>query len=370
MKQKESRKERLGRLHSEVEELYQDMDVGSPQNDRLLGVPMLMPGEAFSSWCWRIQYALKISERSLLSILGLTSPAFVVDMGCVNVDWSFIAHMVMQPVNSFDSLTFSPKMFTANTELACLTTRPLSKRPIYRYCETCLRNDSVPHIRQFWRLACAYVCPRHGSILRDLCPSCHEPLALPVGNPRHLKNPTLRECPHCGSDLCNVEAGFFPTKLQYLVLARQMELVKLITNGSTLMETTAGDWTEKGFVFETTNGGVIELTSDQNAQRLCITMFASLFERLTDGESEAQSAINRNLLRVQLPMANLAIGLDGWALFGKEAGAIPGFLIGRQDLWSGTYWWSLDRADPLLKSPGYEKSDYIAAAAWVTGLSA
>lgn len=141
----------------------------------------------------------------------------------------------MHTTHSLEALTWPRKSLLSDPRYCCLTTIPLRRRPIFRYCEICLRNDPTPYIRLLWRLACAYVCPTHGTVLRELCPKCHQAFELSPYKP----NPSsrqLRHCQACGADLCDVESSVLPEDLRYLMLARQAELLKLIAAESRIME--------------------------------------------------------------------------------------------------------------------------------------
>lgn len=65
-----------------------------------------------------------------------------------------------------------------------------------QFCPDCLRTDTVPYFRRVWRLAFVTVCTTHGTLLRDRCPDCGEPVHQHRAmSPRH--------CYSCGANLCS-----------------------------------------------------------------------------------------------------------------------------------------------------------------------
>jgi hypothetical protein len=74
-----------------------------------------------------------------------------------------------------------------------------------QFCPRCLRNDRVPYFRKSWRVALNTVCPVHGNLLLDRCPSCGASIALHRAdmNGRAIDEQLLRCCHACGFELSN-----------------------------------------------------------------------------------------------------------------------------------------------------------------------
>jgi hypothetical protein len=73
------------------------------------------------------------------------------------------------------------------------------KRPMV--CSDCLRENS--YCRKFWDLPVVTVCPRHHSLLLDVCPNCRERITW--------NRKSVSRC-HCGCDWRETRSTYF-TKL-------------------------------------------------------------------------------------------------------------------------------------------------------------
>lgn len=271
----ESRRAKLSRLRGSLSPLYQPTGESQPSDFRRLpGTPRFLPGEAFSSWQWRIQTFLQVPTKALQSALGIDAPANWVDAGRYHLHLQHIAHAVMQSTESLEPLLWPRESLLADSRLACLTSSLVRRRPIIRYCELCLRSDSTPYIRQLWRLACAYICPQHGTILRELCPTCQQAFKMPAYKHGCGDRP-LRQCHACGNDLCVTSPATLPGELGYFVLGRQTELLQFVSAESRLAETWDNLQASSEYSFSNEISGLIDLKSEQSARML--------FKRLLGG---------------------------------------------------------------------------------------
>lgn len=101
------------------------------------------------------------------------------------------------------------------------------RQPKYRWCPKCLKQDPVPYLRWYWRLAALQWCPRHQVRLSESCPACGAPLLLHISRlvavGAHGQASTLADCDRCGMSLCgnapyrNVEKDAQKASLELLL---------------------------------------------------------------------------------------------------------------------------------------------------------
>lgn len=337
--------QQIHELHNKLQERLARLgDTWVPKHGRLLGVPPPQPAEAFSSWVWRIAASLHMPLGAVLDCLGLEAPPFWVDSGHAALDLDSLAGTVMMDASSLEGFGWAASSPLSRVEFACLTTDPLQRRPIFRYCEHCLREDARPHIRRLWRLAHAYVCPTHGTLLRDHCPKCHGRLDL--GRSPSAVSHSLRTCLHCGADLCQVESHRLPEHLHFKLLAHQMELLHLISACG--RPVSASHWAPAAPVTALqTTSGVVDLTAPENVAILFRQLMTGYFSRIPSPpeESERLDAL-RAFLRYWATSVNfhdsapLAVGLDLMKVFTwEEADAFRKRVNRCQDLQAGTFGW-------------------------------
>lgn len=343
-----------------------------PRHGRLLGAPPLILTEAFSSWCWRIAAQSRIPIRQVLTCIGVSAPSFWLDCGRIDADWKRVAIATMSGVDAIDPLRWASGSILATKEFACLTTVPLARRPIYRYCDECLRSDPIPYIRRLWRFAGAYICPDHGNILRDRCPKCRKYIDLS----RHVGRAPgpIRRCSACGEDLCATSPAFLPDDLCCWVLAKQTELLRLV-NASATNTTSEPYWypTPASNTVIANDKGIIDPWCRANVH----AMFSQIFAAYVDAHPstmDREQAINE--LRAYLRFTNwpqdnessssFALGLDGINMFGKLAPKIATHLRSYQSIAESTYWWQFDRGVPFERRHAMKKRTLSAAFRWAT----
>lgn len=345
----------------------------APTHDRLLGTPAPLPAETFSSWCWRIAAHFNIPIRAVLKHFSIAAPSFWVDSGHFVPDLQIIARVAMIPVETLVDLAWAPKSILAKNEFACLTTDPLSQRPIYRYCRACLNQDPIPYFRRLWRLGCAYLCPIHGEVLRDRCPRCHAPIDLSQDGLRGIRR--VRMCGRCGGDLCLGIQAQLPEDIYCTLLAHQSETLHQIAGSYPFPSEEY--WHEKGAPYRYERSyrtGEIDPSFRQNILNLLQQLLAAYMEVHYESSTRSQCVqdITKKLFVWKLDrgkrfQAALAIGLDGERIFGGAARLISTHLKTSQSLSSGTYWWPADRGAPFEKRREFDAELFWVAVGWIEG---
>lgn len=326
-----------------------------PEFPRMLGAPAPLAGEAFSSWCWRAARRFQVSVRAFLRLWGLGEASFWVDSGHRALDAGALAASLGWPPESLAQFAWPQASVLADPEFACLTTGPLFRRPIHRYCGACLGGGGVLYFRQGWRMAHAFLCPVHRALLRDRCPRCLARIDLgrwPVGVGRGgTVERGLRVCPRCRVDLCSAAPATVPPELETLLLARQRQFDGWIRETVEEPDTTPFD---QGLGLERSAGGLVD--PNESRHRAVLTL---ALHRLCDGWGQAGGA--RARLRGHLrpvtggaagdPAApRLLAGLDGPRLFGDAAAALGLRLRVAGTPAGGAFWtpteesWTDDRA--------------------------
>lgn len=63
-------------------------------------------------------------------------------------------------------------------------------------CPECLRTDAIPYWRMSWRLSTTTICPKHRTLLVDLCPDCGASMSI-----NGARSVDLRRCENCARSL-------------------------------------------------------------------------------------------------------------------------------------------------------------------------
>lgn len=369
MTRRKSRKEQLSRLRNNLSPLY----VGTqkphgPDTRRLPGAPKPLPGESFSSWHWRLQAFLRLPTKVLRTTLGVDALPYWIDTGACRLNIERMAYAVMHTTKSLEVLTWPQGSMLSDPRYCCLTTIPLRRRHIIRYCEVCLRTDRASYIRTLWRIACAYLCPTHGAVLRELCPSCHQPFELPTYAPNQSSR-QLRRCHACGADLCDVESSVLPEDLRYLVLARQAELLQLVAAKSNLLEVWPDLRAQEAHRFGSEASGLVDMETEQNVRMLFARVVSSSLGQTKQTVPQSKRTLDSYLLKISVreqggKTSSLPVAFDGSKVFGEHAMAVCKHLVGRQDLWGGTHWWSLEYMRFMMNGEIFETRDFEKAPEW------
>lgn len=369
-----SRKEQLARLRSSLNQLYlPDPENASQNMERLLGCPAPLPGEAFSSWRSRVQNLLRIPTRALNSALGIDTPIGWADTELSTRQIERLAQIVAHTRVSLDPFTWPKGSLLSSPHYLCLTTTPLRRRPIFRYCEVCLRNDRTPYIRQLWRISCMYLCPKHGTILRELCPQCHHPYESPKYDQRHSTE-QFRRCQSCRADLCNVESSSLPDKLRYFVLTRQAEILELIAGKSRLMRYWEDLEEQKSYRFGDEQSGIADMHDERNVRMLFARLLSQHLPQTKPFIGKERSTLDKYLVKVQInkregKSSSVPVALDGQVVFGHHADEMCKHLIGRQDIWGGTLFWTDEYMQSTFDFSIFKPKDFADAAEWANKLA-
>jgi len=361
-----SRRLRLERLAENLAQRTFGIETWIPRHDRLVGAPPLLPGEALSSWFFRIQVHFGVSAPALRQALGLTSPLHWLDVGGDGLALEPISSMVMQSAESLQALAWPEFTTDCLYVLACLTTLPLERQPVVRYCEHCLQEDSEPYFRQFWRFTFAYCCPLHGSVLRDHCPHCKVPLGTSYFRP-NIRRGSLRNCSNCMGDLTVVKSTMLPPDMLYQLIGTQMELGNLVKPGAEFVKLAMGQMQGGNFDYGRSKG-VIDGASEKSARKLYATMISGVLPSLKAGG--LRSRLSPYLMKRDIGVHRaVALGLDGWSIFGNKAATLPLSLSRAQVISSGTFWWSTHHQEEIFQlMPTCREDVLMGGVLWVERL--
>lgn len=321
-----------------------------PENNRLYGVPGILPGEVFSSWCWRIAVHLGKHIETVLKIWGIAVPSFWLDFGIVKLDLKRLAASTMFSMENFEDFRRLQSTALSYPEFACLTTEPLNQLPIYRYCEQCLSTDPKPYIRYEWRISTNYICMKHGTILRERCPHCQARIDLSRFKKYafyKMKKDTfsIRLCQQCGADLCSTKSAYLPDRLFPNVLLFQEEMLSCLFGKQNPL---CDEWGHPEF-FEEINKS--QLTKEQMWSYFQLPAFTNLLQTLHHLSLKNAAAtvtpnkliISRSLkilisAKIQNGPTYIFYAIDGRRIFKNKSGLIASYIMECQDLLGSTSW--------------------------------
>lgn len=195
---------------------------------RLLHVAMPLPDEPFDSWVEFMAHSYGATVGEMARALGLSGSESAPGAGSQSLRaWS--TELEPQQLRNLELTTgrsgdefraMTRTTFAANAIRLTPQGRISASCPATgvaaRYCPECLA-DSGGRWRLSWQFPFGFACPRHKSILVDMCPGCGQPprlLAHPltlVPEPGRCHNRPAAESPalraRCGADLTSSE-GF------------------------------------------------------------------------------------------------------------------------------------------------------------------
>lgn len=348
-----STRQKIIQTHEELTRYLESLgETWKPSHDRILGVPKPLPDEVFSSWCWRTALKTGLPLKTLLAQYGITVPSFWVDAGRVKIDVLRIASITMVEPEHILGMMFSSKSVIGDIEFSYLTTEPLARRPIYRYCHECLKGDQIPYIRKRWRLAHNHLCGIHKNVLRDHCPSCKA--RLDVSQRAKCKPSTLLFCNECGANLSDSIAVQLPSNLNLCLSAYQIDLDMLINPEL---------WSYQGRGLTLNNdrwegaarraGITIDLNNESNVFRLfamLMDMHGRTFHEeiwyLGCCEGVRQRSKSLTAINASKRLEVKAIGLDMQRVLGKTNSDLIGEYLSKchdltYGMWLRTYLYSL-----------------------------
>lgn len=178
------------------------------------GRPRLLPNESFSSWFGRLAAANGLQPRELFRAALPGTYLFAPDMDrAPPLDLlSSLTQRTGIDAGTLRRATFdrwAGRLFDNDDGRRKLHwappagTRAHARSFGQQFCPRCLAEDTAPYFRMAWRLSFVTGCERHGILLADRCPGCHEPIhPLRITRGKH----SVR-CHKCSLDLCSVVTG-------------------------------------------------------------------------------------------------------------------------------------------------------------------
>lgn len=336
-----------------------------PQHPRLLGVPQIQSGEAFSSWVLRVSMQSKIPLKKLLQILSVKSPTFQVDCGAEKVDFDAIARLTMLSPKLFRGFQAVYEQLACEQEFTCLTTEPLFMRPIYRYCSDCLITDSTPFFRQMWRYSFCYLCPEHRNILRDNCPHCNCRIDLNIINCSSNMRKSLRFCMNCGQDLCHGKSQWLPELVYLKLLFQQKKLFQTIGYKNQMLDHRIRISACNQFDIGQTQMRTINHLTYQ------IMRIGDFTNNHLFPVEQRRKDLRKYLHKIKFVRnkeeITLAYAMDGHALFGADANVLGSYFIRIQNLSAGTIWWPKNVGISFSDINNFSIKKCLRADRWVKG---
>ena len=374
MTSESGRAAQIARLYKSLNRFQVNERQQTEQSPHLIGAPAPQLGEAFSSWCYRLQQTFRLPMKNLRAMLFLPQkiPLFWADVALSATSADRIAGLTRSHSSLFEQFSYAAGSLLSQPEFSCLTCAPLERLPLYRYCPDCWRADAIPYLRMYWRFSFCYFCSEHQVVLRDHCPKCQ---ALFV--PKFGSDLPLDCCPRCHESLSKSNGRAVPSALWNLAQSSQAEFRRLAAMGrsSRLLEVQPSVKIAEAVAPLVGNEGRIDASNIANHRLLWEHLLAGLQE--TD-VLEARAVFARvQLLRFLLgndvllaegAVQALAWGVDGQALFGCHAQELMAYLRGEQILERGTHWHPRDSGLHPMAESGSMHSTGAAAIAWINRL--
>ena len=331
--------EALGELASTYGESW------NPRVARAYDFPAPLPGEAVSSWLIRYAIRKNSSPGKILDWIGVSwqKPVYWLDFDQGALPWDYLGKLTSTPATTLRELVPENGELLLGPALLCMHTDPMRMLPHLRYCPQCLGGDSIPYYRTSWRLASTWICQKHGCVMHDYCPVCHQTLFWNFSARNRISIQDLRMCHHCGADLCAAKTeDSLPFWLKAELSAIQKEFAHIL-----------GCYDDRD-TFPTPPS---ESTSNPDCRPMTSEM---AFEKLTQ--------IIRILdfsPKADFPGPYVGVGIEAKALFGQATGQICSSVMGQQNLFGTTLWWP---GENLLKNALREKwanADFDRTKQWV-----
>lgn len=175
---------------------------------RLFGTPPILPSEALSCWLGRIASRHRLSLDQFCKLAGLKRAIHLYDFHVDNLETRLapLAHLIGQEPKVLTQAVRPTFRIPTGRHLRALTHRPFGQRmqPHLGYCPDCLAEDTIPYLRQSWRLSTTAVCDRHQVYLKESCGYCG--LGIHPGRVQRTKalvyvSRIAAHCPSCLGDL-------------------------------------------------------------------------------------------------------------------------------------------------------------------------
>lgn len=298
-----------------------------PKRKRIFGIAEPMPGEVFSSWVHRSSITSRLPLKKLKSIWRIRSSLYWIDCRAMPLDVEPISAVI----NHLHIERVSDTLWPLQTYLRkwrglSLTSEPLERRPIYRYCAECLKGDEIPFFRKAWRLAFNYVCVEHGVLLRNSCPACNKKIDLNRERVnKTFDRPTLilRYCQFCGADLCLANPLSLSSSMYDLLIEGQYKMQILLFDASKREDTSNQDQ-----VFGPA------WTGDLLKELVCQVELRRLTKEPLDHVDHYITRVHSRTLRSKMLLA----GVNGVRLFGENSERVKTCLLKQNQVSINTYW--------------------------------
>jgi hypothetical protein len=226
---------------------------------RLLHRPKPIAGESFYGYLLRLAEANGyVSDRWITELAGIEGR-----LSTGTGDVEPLARLLGHDPALLEAMRYPPSPWAGRRRINLFNGRPINRLAINidrpRVCPACLTDS--PHLRMAWELAPTAICPSHGTVLLDACPTCGKAISW---NRSHVC-----QCHHCGTDfrkavppqadsrgaglsaLLLAAAGLaeapaeghgFPTELRTLSLADLVQALLLLGAAASGLPFAGGHW--------------------------------------------------------------------------------------------------------------------------------
>lgn len=157
---------------------------------RLLHRPKPIAGESFDGYLLRLAEANGyVSDRWITELAGIEGR-----LSTGTGDVEPLARLLGHDPALLEAMRYPPSPWAGRRRINLFNGRPINRLAINmdrpRVCTACLAESA--HLRMAWELAPAAICPSHGMVLLDACPTCGKAISW---NRSHVC-----QCHHCGAD--------------------------------------------------------------------------------------------------------------------------------------------------------------------------
>lgn len=158
-----------------------------------------------------------------------------------------------------------------------------------------------------------------------------------------------------------------PPDMLYQLIGTQLELGNLVKPEAEFVKSAIGQTKDGNFDFVRCNG-VIDVASEVNVRKLYGSMISMTLSPPVVGG--LRSRLSPYLMRRDIGTHRaVALGLDGWSIFGNKAATLPLSLSRAQLLTGGTFWWSTHHQEEIFQlMPSCSEAALDDAVTWIHGL--
>jgi len=191
---------------------------GSTVNNFLI-IPIPLEDELLSSWFSRLSYAHHFHPQSFFNIhFGLNNrDLFKRDIDCFFDDkiLSIINRKCNNKINAYNLTLRTYSGFLQEKMIINASSRFICNQ---QYCPKCLREDTVPYFRKYWKLTFNTICIKHQCFLHKTCPQCNS--LINISKMFKFKF-SFTSCHKCGFDLRKTKTINIDTTYTYGITATQ-----------------------------------------------------------------------------------------------------------------------------------------------------